>query len=93
MAKRKAERPNSIEEAKRLTIKELKEKRRDLLEMTQSKGWEVWLDWARTTKDALRDIALRDTDAAVREEARMEYLAFEKFERLPAFLVQLTQEG
>lgn len=65
----------------------------DLRQMTQSKGWQIWMDWVKTSKEGLAQVALRDASPQAREEARMELLALEKFERIPLLLVDLTQEG
>lgn len=70
----------------------LHENRKELLEMCASKGWEVWLAWSKQTREGLQTVALRDVDPEVRERARLEMLTLEKFERLPAFIIELTQE-
>lgn len=71
----------------------LGQNRHALLEMTQSAGWKVWLEWSASMRSGLANVALRDGDPATREEARMQLVALEKFERLPFMLVELSQEG
>jgi hypothetical protein len=73
-------------------VEGLRAQRKELLEMCASKGWEQWLAWSNETVLALREVAFRDADPAVREQARQEALALEKFSRLPTFLLSLTQD-
>lgn len=72
-------------------IQELRDNKAQMQEFFASKGWELWLKWSDSAKAHYFERAVRLTDAADREEARVKGLALEEFGRLPFFLMEQAE--
>lgn len=67
---------------------QLKEHKSDLLALFASKGWEIWLEWAKREVSKEYTEAIHGETAQLREEARVNGKALERFVRVPFFLAE-----
>ena len=62
-------------------------------EMFATKGWEIWITWVEAKRKEFQREAMDGSNPAVREEARIMYLALELFCNYPQFLATLQLTG
>lgn len=62
------------------------------MEMAASEGFKVWQRWSKKQIDAWDHEMKYAATMEKREEARIYYIAFTKFNNIPAFLGELLEE-